>query len=438
MYFIKIFIFLIIWSICIFNLTKIKLKVIYLLINFTLLYFLIVLTSFKYEYIATIVCDIYTLILICLSNKRIIMSIFTVLLANLIYLLSDLTVAIIFVNIFKIDAKDFLSTYYGYIIYSTSVLGITYIFSMLAGSILSRRISFFDLKVDKRTIYYVLSLLSITLLLYYANIISIRNITTNTATILIIEVILIISFFIVVGIVYLLIKSISDYTDKSNEVILKNEELKNLKDYTEKLEIINYEMRAFRHDYINILATIKGYIVDGDIEKLDEYFSNNIENTSRKMEYDNATLGKLNKIEIQSIKGIIAQKIIYAQEKKINTRIEIEEKIENINMGEVDLSRVLGILFDNSIEASLNCSYKKCLEFAIIKKEKSVMIVVRNIYDGELASINILYKKGYSTKGDNRGLGLFILKEILQKYNNVLRETNIKDNWFEQIIEIVD
>ena len=97
----------------------------------------------------------------------------------------------------------------------------------------------------------------------------------------------------------------------------------------------------------------------------------------------------------------------------------------------VDISRCLGILLDNAIEAALE-SDKKSMDIAIIKKNTSIIIVVANSYNGDIPVISKLFKEGFSTKGENRGLGLSNLKEIINKYNNVSLDTYIKEQKFYQ------
>ena len=48
----------------------------------------------------------------------------------------------------------------------------------------------------------------------------------------------------------------------------------------------------------------------------------------------------------------------------------------------------------------------------------------------------MLFKQGFSTKGENRGLGLSNLKEIIDKYKNVTLDTFIKNELFFQEITI--
>jgi two-component system sensor histidine kinase AgrC len=50
----------------------------------------------------------------------------------------------------------------------------------------------------------------------------------------------------------------------------------------------------------------------------------------------------------------------------------------------------------------------------------------------EMPDINKIFQKSYSTKGDNRGMGLWIIKNIIRKNKNIILNTYCKDNKFIQ------
>lgn len=52
----------------------------------------------------------------------------------------------------------------------------------------------------------------------------------------------------------------------------KRNKIRVLKRYDKKLEIANNEMRAFRHDFNNILQAIGGYIKMEDFDGLKRYY----------------------------------------------------------------------------------------------------------------------------------------------------------------------
>lgn len=211
----------------------------------------------------------------------------------------------------------------------------------------------------------------------------------------------------------------------------KERELDNLKEYTENLEKIYTDMRKFRHDYINIIASISGYIDDGDIEGLAEHFNKNIYPLNSKINNNNYKLGLLKNIRLPEIKGLVSSKIIHAQELGIEVGIDIVEPINNIKMDIIDFTRCLGIIMDNAVEAALE-SEDKLLNIAFVNKDNSMIVVVENSFPSKLPPIHEMFKYGFSTKGNNRGIGLSNLREITNRYKNISLETIVKEDKFIQ------
>lgn len=215
----------------------------------------------------------------------------------------------------------------------------------------------------------------------------------------------------------------------------KERELENLKEYTENLEKVYTDMRKFRHDYINIISSMAGFIEDRDIDGLAEHFNKNIYPLNNKMNNNNYKLGLLKNIERSEIKGLISSKIIHAQELGIEVGIDIVDSIDNIKMDTIDFTISIGIIIDNAVEAAIE-SENKILNIAFINKNKSIIVVVENTFPSELPPIYKMFRYGFSTKGDNRGIGLSNLREITNKYKNVSLETIVKEDKFVQNLTI--
>ncbi|MBC2327986.1 sensor histidine kinase [Listeria booriae] len=81
--------------------------------------------------------------------------------------------------------------------------------------------------------------------------------------------ILFITFFLIICIVFLIINKIGQEREKMKK---REMEMAQLRDYTVRLEEMYVNMNMFRHDYINILASLHGYIEQGDQELLETYF----------------------------------------------------------------------------------------------------------------------------------------------------------------------
>lgn len=221
------------------------------------------------------------------------------------------------------------------------------------------------------------------------------------------------------------------------EVKFKSKQIQfeQLQEYTNNLENLYMDMRKFRHDYINILSSISGFLQDDDIKGLEKYFNNHIYPLNSIMEKNNFKLGLLKNIKIPEVKGLISAKLIRAQELKLNVSIDIVEPIEHINMDVVDLVRCLGILLDNAIEAAIKSDDKK-VELGVIKKTSSIIVVVINSYNKDIPPIGKMFKEGFSTKGKNRGIGLSNLKNIINKSKDVFLDTYIENGEFVQCINI--
>ena len=77
-----------------------------------------------------------------------------------------------------------------------------------------------------------------------------------------------------------------------------------------QLENHYQEIRRYKHDYMNILSTINGYIQEGDLEKLKGYFELRLGSVNRLMFNNDATIAKLALIRVLEIKGLLYTKLI--------------------------------------------------------------------------------------------------------------------------------
>ena len=101
----------------------------------------------------------------------------------------------------------------------------------------------------------------------------------------------------------------------------------------------------------------------------------------------------------------------------------------------LDFVTIVSILADNAIEAAIETSHP-VVSFAFLEQEgKQVFIVENSIKDFSVNSNNI-FKKGFSSKGENRGIGLYNVQNIISRYPNVSLRTISHDNKFKQEIEV--
>ncbi|ANZ32924.1 quorum-sensing sensor histidine kinase AgrC [Staphylococcus carnosus] len=207
--------------------------------------------------------------------------------------------------------------------------------------------------------------------------------------------------------------------------------------YTLRIEKINNDMRKFRHDYINILLSMSEYIRDDDMPGLKSYFDKNIVPLKDSIQTNSFKINGIERLKIRELKGLLTTKIIQAQENKIRVSVEVPDEIDHISINMIDLSRMVGIILDNAIEASLEIE-DPLIQIGFMKEENSVVIIIMNKCAKDIPKVHELFQESFSTKGNNRGLGLSTLKEISESKDNVLLDTVIENHYFIQKLEIIN
>lgn len=218
------------------------------------------------------------------------------------------------------------------------------------------------------------------------------------------------------------------------EVKLKREidEKREIEEYSHIIEDMYSETRRFKHDYMNMIIPLKEYIDNSDKQGLHKFFYDNIVDMDRNIKWNNTNIDKLKYIKVSGLKGLISTKIIKAMSINIDVKIDIIENINNISMNIMDMCRIMGILLDNAIEASQECEHPK-ISICIVNKNDYVVIALENNFSGNKPIIHKIYEEGFSTKGNDRGLGLYNVRNIIdKKYENVLLNTSIEKNIFIQ------
>jgi len=216
---------------------------------------------------------------------------------------------------------------------------------------------------------------------------------------------------------------------------IKQKSFQALQDYTSNLESMYSSLRSFKHDYINILVSISGYIENEDMTALKTYFEDKILPTKNLINQGDYKLNQLSNIGVVEIKSLLSAKIIYAHEMGIDVTIDIPDAVKSFNMDTVDLARILGIFLDNAIEAALETEHPK-VGLNIIQNSNSVAVIVSNSFQGNDLALHQMKKNGFSTKAGHQGIGLSNAQAIISTYDNVLLETTKQDSYFTQYMEI--
>lgn len=223
-----------------------------------------------------------------------------------------------------------------------------------------------------------------------------------------------------------------EYMRKDLHDIYVNKELNQLKKYVCAVEDMYNEIRRIKHDYVNILCSINGYIEDNNIKGLKKYFNENILKLNDSLSISSGNLMKIKYIKVDGVKGLIFSKMLQAKNKSVDLFLDISEDIEKFHLESIDLCKILGILLDNAIEEAELCTNPK-IKFGIINCTSSVVIVIINSCRSNIPHIYKMFEYGFSTKGENRGIGLSNVKNIIdKKYSNVTLNTYVDNGEFKQ------
>ena len=219
------------------------------------------------------------------------------------------------------------------------------------------------------------------------------------------------------------------------EIALKQKkfEQKYLQTYTDEIVGLYNEIRGFRHDYAGMLVSMQMAIDSGDLQEIDRVYNEVLVKANHKLRSDKYTYFDLNNIEDSALRSLVAQSIVYARNNSVEFTLEVKDTITKLPIELLDLVRIMSVLLNNAVEGSAD-SYKKQMEVAVIKMETETVIVIQNSCKMTMTPSGDLFALGFSTKGRNRGVGLNNVKELLDKYNNIILETEMEGSTFRQII----
>lgn len=213
----------------------------------------------------------------------------------------------------------------------------------------------------------------------------------------------------------------------------KKFEQEHLQTYTDEIVGLYNEIRGFRHDYAGMLVSMQMAIDSGDLQEIYRVYNEVLVKANQKLRSDKYTYFDLNNIEDSALRSLIAQSIVYARNNDVEFTLEVKDIITRLSIDLLDLVRIMSVLLNNAVEGAAE-SYLKQMEVAVIKMDLETVIVIQNSCRITMTPSEDLFELGFSTKGRNRGIGLNNVKEILDKYENIILETEMEDSTFRQII----
>ena len=133
----------------------------------------------------------------------------------------------------------------------------------------------------------------------------------------------------------------------------------------------------------------------------------------------------------RQVKSVLSAKLLEAQNKGIGISVEIDEPVRDLFIEVLDFITFLSILCDNAIEASLESDDPQ-LTLAMLQETNSLILIVENSTKAEKIELARIFEKDYSSKGEGRGLGLYKIQQLLEKYPKTTVSTKSSNYRFTQ------
>lgn len=186
--------------------------------------------------------------------------------------------------------------------------------------------------------------------------------------------------------------------------------------YEQELEAIRREVRAFRHNYKNMLAGLSQQAGAGETEALCAALSELDAGFDRRIGEKIQVSTQVGNLRIPQVRSLLLSKLTAMGERGVDCRLEVLYPVERVGMDVWDFVRCLGILLDNAAEAALETE-TPWVEIVLLAQGEALSLRVSNPYAGRIDPVK-MWEEGWSTKGEGRGLGLPGYQRILEEYRN--------------------
>lgn len=186
-----------------------------------------------------------------------------------------------------------------------------------------------------------------------------------------------------------------------------------------EVENMYRQIRGWRHDYRNHIQTMKAYAASGDMQAIRTYLD--------ALDTDLSTVDTVVKTGNAMADAILNSKISLAQSRHIAVRVDAHIPFA-LKTSELDLCVIIGNLFDNAIEASLELpEEQRMIRVYMDMKNTQLYISFTNFTAAKkLAKMGGRFR---TTKGEGHGFGLVRIDSIIERLDGYVSR-NSEDGAF--------
>lgn len=186
--------------------------------------------------------------------------------------------------------------------------------------------------------------------------------------------------------------------------------------YVKNIETLLNVVRREKHDFSNHINTISAMCIlnkPDAVDRIKTYIDRLTSNLQSSYHYYNT--GN------DYVDGLLAVKSNFAFDHNIHLEVDFEALLDQVTIDSFDLISIMGNIIDNAFEAVLlNPEHeKRIVSITSYMEEGNYYLSISN--NGPVIPpdhLDMIFTNGFSTKENNKedhGLGLFIVKQIIQK-----------------------
>ncbi len=175
-----------------------------------------------------------------------------------------------------------------------------------------------------------------------------------------------------------------------------------------QMDDLNHTLRAQRHDFLNHLQVVYSLM------EMDEY--------AEATDYLEKVYGEIRAVSSflstrsTAVNALLKVKAGACAQEHIDLKMNIKSPLQNLPMPAWELCRVLGNLIDNAMDAAKQAETPQ-ISLSIAEDIRAFRFEIVNNGPAIPEALQpTIFEEGVSTKGENRGMGLSIVKNTLKPY----------------------
>lgn len=198
-----------------------------------------------------------------------------------------------------------------------------------------------------------------------------------------------------------------------------NEQTQMLEEAYGQLENLNVTLRAQRHDFLNHMQVVGSLLEMQEYDEATRYIG--------RVYGDVLSVSSVLRTASPAVNALLQAKMAESERRGVLMRVQTESKWEGLPVQGWEMCRVLGNLIDNALDA-LKQTEAPCLTLTLSEtRERFCFVLENNGPPVPEALRERIFSPGFTTKGAGRGMGLFIVHEILSENGGDIRLESEQD-----------